>query len=349
VRCRALLDTTATTARLFDGVDTRPLAADPAGEIAFELGPWQTRVVTGVGPATLRGAGVEFDAGLAERIERDLMRLRKRRAALEMPAPVEVLDNPGFEFPDHDGGVPGWELLEPQRGKLRIVSGAPDGTGRGVAFGSEHGLATLRSNPFSPPATGRLSIALWLRIESGDPQPMLRIALEGLQDDREYYRFAAVGHGPASRPLSPQWSQFVLQVDDLPTRGMESLRVRLDLLAGGTVQVDDVRIFDLAFDESQRVQLSKVLALADHHLASGDLGACVLDLDSHWPRFLDAFVTDDAADRAAFAAGIGDRRGAGVDPQGSRARGLAETAAGTKPGADRTRTGFLDQVRRWWK
>lgn len=349
VRCRALLDTTATTARLFDGVDTRPLTADPAGEIAFELGPWQTRVVTGVGPATLRGAGVGFDAGLAERIDRDLVRLRKRRAALEMPAPVEVLDNPGFEFPDHDGGVPGWELLEPQRGRLRIVSGAPDGTGRGVAFGSEHGLATLRSNPFSPPATGRLSIALWLRIEPGDPQPVLRIALEGLQDDREYYRFAAVGHGPASRPLSPQWSQFVLQVDDLPTRGMESLRVRLDLLAGGTVQVDDVRIFDLAFDESQRVQLSKVLALADHHLASGDLGACVLDLDSHWPRFLDAFVTDDAADRAALAAGIGERRGAGVDTQGAGGRSSAETAADPKPGADRTRTGFLDQVRRWWK
>jgi hypothetical protein len=178
---------------------------------------------------------------------------------------------------------------------------------------------------------------------------VLRIALEGLQDDREYYRFAAVGHGPASRPLAPQWSQFVLQVDDLPTRGMESLRVRLDLLAGGTVQVDDVRIFDLAFDESQRVQLSKVLALADHHLASGDLGACVLDLDSHWPRFLDAFVTDDAADRAALAAGIGARRGAGVDAEEGRARGSAETAADAKAGADRTRTGFLDQVRRWWK
>jgi hypothetical protein len=170
-----------------------------------------------------------------------------------------------------------------------------------------------------------------------------------MQDGREYYRFAPVGGLAGGKPLTGNWSQFVLQVDDLPTRGMESLRVRLDLLAGGTVQVDDVRIFDLAFDESQRVQLSKVLALADHHLASGDLGACVLDLDSHWPRFLDAFVTDDAADRAAFAAGIGDRRGAGVDTQGAGARGSAETAADTKPGADRTRTGFLDQVRRWWK
>jgi hypothetical protein len=346
VRCRALLDTTGVSARLIDGVSTVPLAADAGGSVGFELGPWQTRVVTGVGPATLRGAGVAFDAGLAERMERDLARLRHRRAALEMPAPLTVLDNPGFEYPDHEAGVPGWELLEPQRGRLRIVPGAPDGTGRAVAFGSDQGLATLRSNPFAPPATGRLSIAMWLRLEASEPQPALRIALEGLQDDREYYRFAAVGQAPAARPLGSEWSQFVLQVDDLPTRGMESLRVRLDLLAGGTVEVDDVRIFDLAFDESQRVQLSKVLALADHHLASGDLGACVLDLDAHWPRFLDAFVSDDAADRAALAAGIQGRRVDGAAGETSAADGRG---ADTEPAAVRTRTGFFDSFRRWWQ
>lgn len=339
-RCRARLDTSGAAARVFDGQDTLPLVPDAGGAVGFDLGPWQTRVVTGVGPATLRGAGVDFDEALAERVTRDLARLRRRRAALEMPTPMEVLDNPGFEFPDHDGGVPGWELLEPQRGRLRVVPGAPDGGGRAVSFGSENGLATFRSNPFEPPATGRLSIAMWLRIEPGDPQPSLRIALEGLEEEREYYRFAAVGHAPAARPLSPQWSQFVLQVDDLPTRGLASLRVRLDLLAGGSVQVDDVRIFDLAFDEAQRVQLSKVLALADHHLASGDLGACVLDLDSHWPRFLDAFVTDAAADRAALAAGIGG--GSGEPRPG---------AVATEPEreAQRPRTGFLEQFRRWWK
>jgi hypothetical protein len=127
---------------------------------------------------------------------------------------------------------------------------------------------------------------------------------------------------------------------------MESLRVRLDLLAGGTVEVDDVRIFDLAFDESQRVQLSKVLALADHHLASGDLGACVLDLDAHWPRFLDAFVSDDAADRAALAAGIQGRRVDGAAEETSAADGRG---ADTEPAAVRTRTGFFDSFRRWWQ
>jgi len=290
--------------------------------------------VTGVGPATLRGAGVAFDDALAEQVTLDLAGLRRRRAALEMPAPLEVLDNPGFEFPDHSGSVPGWELLEPQRGRLRIVPGAPAGTGRGVAFGSEHGLATLRSNPFSPPATGRLSIALWLRIEPGEPQPALRIALEGLENDREYYRFAAVGHGPASRPLTPLWSQFVLQVDDLPTRGMESLRVRLDLLAGGTVQVDDVRIFDLAFDESQRSQITTAVSVLDHQRSSGDLGGCVVGLDGYWPAFLESFVTD-----AALAAAEASRTAAPVAPVAPDPAAPEERQAG----------GMFDRFKGWWQ
>ena len=48
-------------------------------------------------------------------------------------------------------------------------------------------------------------------------QPPLRIAIEGLQDDREYYRFAAVGGLTGGRPLTGEWSQFVLQIDDLPS------------------------------------------------------------------------------------------------------------------------------------
>jgi len=352
--CRAILDLAGGMTSVVEGGGDGPLRVDGAGTLAVDLAPWQTRVIGGVGPAALRGSRVEFAAGLEETVRLDLERLRRRRAALEMPAPLAVLDNPGFEQPDHGGDVPGWELLEPQRGKLRIGPGAPEGQGRGIAFSSDNGLATLRSNPFPAPSTGRISIALWLRIDAEQPEPQLRIALEGVQDDREYYRFAALGQGPASRPLTPQWSQYVLQVDDLPTRGLESLRVRIDLLAGGAIHVDDVRVFDLAFDESQRVQLSKALALAEHHLADRDLGACIIDLDAHWPRFLDTFVTDEAAEQAALAAGLrGPRLAAGgVDTARgtSPPTGPGEPGSGAKaPPAAEDRTGILDRVRRWWK
>jgi hypothetical protein len=253
--------------------------------------------------------------------------LRERRVALEMPAPLAVLDNPAFDLPVLDGLVPGWELVEAGRGTLRPVPGKPSAGGSGLAFASDNGLATLRSNPFAAPDTGRISIAMWVRAAGTDVQPPLRIAIEGVQDDREFYRFAPVGRGPGAMPLSAAWSQFVLQVDDLPTRGLDALRVRLDLLGPGAVEIDEVRVFDLAFDESQRVRLSKILSQAEERSAAGDLSGCLMELDGPWPRFLRSHVTAVPADVAEDT------------------RPGAPTGAEAQP----VRSSVMDRMRRWWQ
>ena len=324
--CRAIVD--------------RGAAGGPAPDaLVVDLGPWQSRAFA-AGEAAPVGVRVAFDPAVEAGVRTRLDGLRRKRAALEMPVPLAVLDNPGFEHPDHAGGIPGWELLEGQRGRLRIVPGAPDGGGRGLEFASDNGLATLRSNPFPPPATGRVSVALWLRVAADAPAAPLRIAVEGVHEGREYYRFAPVGAGPNARAPHAEWAQFVLQVDDLPSVGLETLRVRLDLLAGGAVQVDDIRVFDLAFDEAQRVRLARSLALVEERLAAGDLGACAVELDRHWARFLDAFVSEAAAARAEAA-----RQASAEAARGDEARApVARDAAPEAP-----RTGILDRVRRWWK
>ena len=314
--CRAVLVLAGSPSAVIDAVDRSRLPLDPAGGASVPLGPWEVRTLMLDGGVVVQGARAEFDDGVRGSIESRLGDLRRRRAVLEMPQPLESLDNPGFEL---DGGptptvagrdavaaVAGWELVEASRGTLRFVPGVNSPEGRGLAFSSVHGLSTLRSNPFSPPATVRISVAAWLRIAPGDPQPPLRLAIEGVQDGREYYRFAPVGGLAGGRPLTPEWSQFVLQVDDLQARGIESLRVRFDLLGPGSVQIDGLRVFDLAFDESQRSDLSRRLATMDQRLAANDLGGCLLELDGYWPRFLAEFVADDAVaavERAAAPAG----------------------------------------------
>jgi hypothetical protein len=249
-----------------------------------------------------------------------------------------VLDNPGFELgldgPAAPGGPPaitGWELVEPRRGSLRLVTGMAGeaaAASRGLEFSSRHGLSTLRSNPFPPPATGRISVAAWLRVKPGDPQPPLRIALEGLEEGREYYRFAAVGGLTGGRPLTPAWSLFVLQVDDLPADRVESLRVRFDLLGPGGVEIDDVRVFDLAFDAEQRGRLAKQVARIDHRFKQGDVGAALVALEDHWPTFLETFIDD-----AAVA---------------TVARQAAPEARPAEPEAP-PRQGMLDRLRGWWR
>lgn len=322
--CRAAVSCDHVPPSAVDAATRVALPVAPAGEVAIDIDAWEVKTVVFEGERRVVSARPAFAPEMQEQITRLLADLGQRRAALEAAVPMAVLDNPGFELPQLDGLVPGWELLEAKRGSLSLVAGRPADGGRGARFASVNGLATLRSNPFPPPATGRISIALWVRIAVGDQQPPLRIAIEGVEDDREFYRFAPVGRGSGAMPVSGEWSQFVLQIDDLPTRGIESLRVRLDLLGPGAIELDDVRVFDLAFDESQRVQLTRLLAVAEERLAAGDLGGCLIQLEGYWPRFL--------AERVTAEGPIS----------------VAEPAAGPKA-TQPSRTGVIDRVRRWWQ
>lgn len=300
------------------------------GPIEAPLTAWGLKVVKLKRAASVAKVVVVHEPAVKESIVRELASLRRRRSSLEMPAPLAVLDNPGFELAEASGTIPGWELVEAARGSIEIVPSSGSGGSQAIRFASEHGLSTLQSNPFPPPRTGRVSVAAWLRLEEAGPQPPLRIAVEGREGDRQFYRFAPVGLGTGSMPLKSEWSQVVLQIDDLPSEGLDLLRVRFDLLGPGRVQIDDVRVFDLAFDESQRVQLSKVLAMVDHHVASGDVGAGVVELDGHWPRFLHEFVAEKPAEEPAKVA----------------------TEAEEKAGASKRyeiRSSVIERMRRWWQ
>jgi hypothetical protein len=175
-------------------------------------------------------------------------------------------------------------------------------------------------------------VSVWLRIKDGDPQPPLRLALEGVLGEQEFYRFAVVGGLAGGRPLTTEWSRYVLQMDDLPTANLESLRVRFDLLGPGRVRIDEVRVFDLAFEESQRVQLSKSLALIDHHLASGDVGACLVELDGHWPRFLMELVPEKPG-----SAALTQKESKETEPQKGSEK------------ANEIRSSMIEKMRRFWQ
>ena len=338
---RAVLALGGRPSAVVDAVDgsSLPLAGDR--EVAVPLDAWGVRVVILDGGVSVEAARVEYADDVRAGVMARVAGLRLRRAVLETPVPLDVLDNPGFELGVVEpAGRPaaafaGWEVVEPRRGGVAAVPGVATAgaAGRGVEFSSFTGLATLRSNPFAAPTTGRISVAAWLRVPEGEPQPPLRIAIEGVQGDREYYRFAAVGGLTGGRPLVGEWSQFVLQVDDLPTEPVETLRVRFDLLGPGRVQIDDVRVFDLAFDESQRSRLTTEVSLLEHALEAGDLGACLVGLDRYGPAFLEAFVTD-----AAIAAA--QRAAAPARPP--------EAASSDAPAA-RQAGGMLDRMRSWWQ
>lgn len=269
-----------------DAVDGGRLSIDDKGRVSIPLEPWGIRSVVVDAAAAVSIAQAEFSDMTREWIAGRLADFKGGQAAVERPACLAVLDNPDFDLPSAGEGITGWEVVDRQRGTLRLVSTSRTDGGSAAEFSSLNGLATMRSNPFLPPATGRISVAAWLRVGAGEPQPPLRLAVEGVDRRGEYYRFAPMGGLAGGRPLGETWTQFVLQIDDLPTGGLESLRVRFDLMGPGRVQIDDIRVYGLAFNEAERTQLTELTARAEARLAAGDVGGCGLLLDSFWPQFL---------------------------------------------------------------
>ena len=149
----------------------------------------------------------------------------------------------------------------------------------------------VTSEPFTPPATGRLTLGVWLRVADVMRQPPLRLALEGpMEGGRQYVSYAMLGAAPAINSITAQWAEYRCNFDDLPLEGLGPLRVWLELSGPGDVWIDDAQLFHLYFTDNERVELTKLIALADVKLQNGQISDCIYLLQGYWPRFLETNV-----------------------------------------------------------
>ncbi len=236
-----------------------------------------------------------------------IRRLGARAAALRNPPSIDVLPDPGFErSAQKDGSLSDWAISSRKGVSIQLDNTEKHSGRQSAKVTSSDGVACLVSRPFPAPTTGRLSMAVWLKIHNTNKQPPLRLAVEGKMQGRDYYRFAPVGLAPSpgqpSVPLQSEWGQYVFQVDDLPLEGLSSLRVRFDMMGPGEVWVDDVQIYNLAFSKPELVELSKLITLADVKLQNDQIGDCLRLLEGYWPRFLEENVALPVGPVAADAA-----------------------------------------------
>jgi len=214
-------------------------------------------------------------------------RLEMSAVALERLPSLDALRNPGFEVADVDSGaIAGWDLNRSTDVSAVVIAEQRHTGNASLRLTSGGSVASLVSEPFSAPESGRLSVEAWLRVDDAARQPELRIAIEKTEPQDGYYRYAAVGQGEAGTQLSPQWRQYVFQVDDLGAEGPCRLRVRFDLMAEGEVWLDDVALFDRRFQENERRELTKIIATANVKLQNGKFADCNRLLESYWPQFL---------------------------------------------------------------
>ena len=324
------------------GVDviTEQTLSTVNNQFEIEVMPWSLRVIrldrSEVDTRPLTGT-VHFEEDAVRSIEESVADLRQRQAVLETPPQISVLDNPGFDLPSLGNGVTGWEIVEAAGGQLELIEAPSPKLGdsennQAVRMTSVGSLATVRSNPFQPPQTGRLSVAVWLRLPASAPQPPLRIAVEGVDSGEQYYRFAPVGAAAGGRPLQEGWNRFVLQVTDLPSDPNESLRLRFDMLGPGVVEIDEIEVYNLVFNQEQQNELHGVLNEMESELADGSTARVLSRLEGYWPRFLQAAVSDEQSKRVARRIARREERQVKAESE-----------------ATEEDDGFFGRVRSWWQ
>ena len=279
-----------TMERLGESSGIGPLVPAPGGASwKIALRPYDLVAARfSTGSLRLRDARANVSQLVLRNLQRRIHDLGARVAALKEPQPMPVPENADFESPSQDDQIPGWTATTGMGSSVAIDRTQKRGGDQSIKLATSSQPVSIVSAPFDPPTTGRIAIDLWLRAgEHG--LPSVRIALEGQLVDGKFDTYGMIPP-VAADGMSGGWVRYTFRVDDVPSEGLSNLRVRLDVLGPGEVWIDDVKVFDLPFTDSERFELSKLISLASVKLEAGQLADCARLLEGYWPQFLVANV-----------------------------------------------------------
>jgi hypothetical protein len=202
--------------------------------------------------------------------------------------------NSGFE-PDSvqlasSRGLAGWEFAG-DTGSAELDRDRPH-SGRGsLRLDAQRGPASVVSEPFRPEGRSVLTIRAWFR--SDRPDAKVRVWIDGQAGGRAYLRQLDV----ATRT---DWAVSEIRASPLPDGGLDSARLRFELLGAGRLWVDDVSVVGDALGESERLNARRDLTAALSAYREKRYADFARLGGSHWARHA-------AASPAAAVAG--DRSG----------------------------------------
>ena len=312
-------------------IETSQPKRDPAVEY-FPLSDPQRRQIfnsdTGlltisIAPFSIAGGkltGTQMSAtSFAYQVDQNIEQLlRKKTYALQAKLnlaknspPLTALNNVDFEEQTLQT-TNGWDTGEQDADRFLLDKSQGHESESSLKLMSQGDPVWIRSNRFSVPDTGRLSVTAYLKVEDVDNQPPLRIAIEGETQNSTYYRFGVVGSlapNAEAKQINGLWRRFAVHFNDLPTGELRDLRIGFDLMGKGAVWIDNVSVHDRWFDGNDAKAMTQLLAgvapLMDN---PSSFESCRRVLESYWPRFLDEYIEIESAaskPNAALAGGEG--------------------------------------------
>ncbi len=153
------------------------------------------------------------------------------------------------------------------------------------------------SNIVSAPETGRLFVSAFLGVSNQSAAPTVNVLLTAKHRETPLYRSFAIeptiepspslSPSPGPSPTgSVRWRKVVVPFDRLPQDSLDELRIGFELTGPGTVWIDDVMLYQVAFTKEEQMELFKRVSVADFRRSTDRISDLLSLMDGYWPRFL---------------------------------------------------------------
>lgn len=200
--------------------------------------------------------------------------------------------NADFEAAAAGPGVAGWRAVGDPSAAVAIDDDRPHSGRSSLRLDATALPASAVSDPFAAAGHPSVTIHAWLR---GDrPETRVRLWLEGQAAGRPFARQLEV-------TARPGWTNVAVRASGIPDTGLDSARLRFEMIAPGRLWLDDLGVSGATLTEPERLArrdlMAALSAYRDHRYA--DFARLA---GSHWARHV-------ASEAAAPGRLAGDRSG----------------------------------------
>lgn len=207
--------------------------------------------------------------------------------------------------PENVAAIPGWRAFGPTDVDVSLDSNVVRQGRASLRLASTGGSGGVVGRPFEAPTTGRLCAQICFGVPTDATALPLRVCLTGRLDGEPYSRQLLVGPTILERARRAAaesgdsddgvvWVRDVILFERLPLDGLSETSLRFDLLGAGTVWLDDVKLFKLAFSDAEQKALTRLVGVAERRVSQEKILDLLQFLDGYWPRALREQIPDDS-------------------------------------------------------
>jgi len=209
-----------------------------------------------------------------------------------------------YTEPDlNSASIPGWRAFGPSDVEVYLDKEIAHNGQNSLCISSKGNIGGVICQPFIPPTTGRLCVQICFGVPTEVSELPLNVCLVGRHNEKPFSRRIHVGAAVLKRSQNLNqkdaengivWLRDVVLFDRLPLCDLEDLSLRFELCGNGTVWLDQIRLYKLAFTDSEQNELMKIINTAEFRVAKTRPLDVLIMLDSYWAKMLKEQIPDDS-------------------------------------------------------